>query len=230
MRLVARSTPSTGSTRTGLVREGDYSLPASTDPEQRFALLYETLFPRLCDLVRQYVRLEDPRDVVHNAMADIWRRWDDLAPHLPGRGFFVRAVLNQILLTKRRKYFDRLRTERFLQHVTAHPPPPPFPAADVALEAASVPAIIDAAVAELPPRCKAVWVAIRQQKLTYEEAAKSLGLELVTVKSHMTRAGNLVREALITAGYDVHRRRLGASAPKLLSATTTPPEDGDAHD
>jgi RNA polymerase sigma factor (sigma-70 family) len=217
--------PAQRSESAALVKAEDHTLAATTEQEQRFVVLHELLFPRLCDFAAFFLRPDDALDAVHEAMCDIWLRWRDLAPKQPGVPFFVRAVRNQIVLTQRRERFDRLRLRRFFHYVTRQSPS--WPAPDAELESAELAAIIDATVASMPPRCREVWTLVRANEMTYEEAADALELSVVTAKRHMTRARALLRGALIDAGYGEAAGALLKPVTKLLP---TKAAEGDARE
>src|SRR5918992_1070292 len=110
-----------------LVKVEDHTLAATTEQEQRFVVLYDLLYTRLCDFAACFLRDDDALDAVHEAMCNIWSRWNDLAPKRPGVPFFVRAVRNQIVRTQRRERFDRLRLRRFFHYVRWQSPSWPAP-------------------------------------------------------------------------------------------------------
>ncbi|NML22432.1 sigma-70 family RNA polymerase sigma factor [Pseudoflavitalea sp. G-6-1-2] len=64
-------------------------------------------------------------------------------------------------------------------------------------------AMIDEAVATLPPQQSAVFQLSREQGLTYTEIAQQLNIAPATVKSHMVRALNTIREYIRLHSGDV---------------------------
>ena len=56
--------------------------------------------------------------------------------------------------------------------------------------------VVQRAIADLPARCRAVFVLRRREQLSYREIATRLGVSLGTVKSQMWRATLRLREEL----------------------------------
>jgi RNA polymerase sigma-70 factor (ECF subfamily) len=193
MALVKREAPP------ALVKTEDYSLGATTAQEQSYRNIYEMLFPRLCDFAERFLDREDARDVVQDAMRDIWERWPIVSAEERTIAFFFRAVRNQIAFYRRSEHRERLRLGRYLRRLTRRSHQRLLP--DAQLEREELAAIIDATVAGMPERCREVWVLVRENELTYEQASHAMDVAPLTAKKHMTRAQRILRETLSDAGY-----------------------------
>jgi RNA polymerase sigma factor (sigma-70 family) len=213
-----------------LVKVEDYRLPATTEQEQRYEALYRVLYPRLIDYARRFARRADAEDAVHEAMAAIWSRWALIAPAIEGEAtpYFFAAVRQQIGKMRRRKR----RTERFLSSgkydgVSEWSARVAKPA--VELDRTELRKVLDATVAAMPERPRAAWMLVRENELTYEQAAHSLDIAPVSMKQLITRAQRLLREALVEAGYRLSTRILATrsrGSPKQLPMNV----EGDAHE
>ena len=183
-----------------LVAVEDYRLPATTEQERRYEELYRLLFPRLLTYARGYVSRDDAEDVVHEAMIDIWWRWALIELEGDPTPFFFAAVRQQIgKLGERAQCHERLLSTGDYHGVGE------WSVRATALEAehdrAELGRIIDSTVAAMPQRPRAAWMLVRENELTYEQAAQSLDIAPVSMKQLITRAQRLLREALVEAGY-----------------------------
>jgi RNA polymerase sigma-70 factor (ECF subfamily) len=66
---------------------------------------------------------------------------------------------------------------------------------------------IRAVLADMPPRMHEVFILIRDEELTYKEAAARLGISVKTVHTQICRAGLLLRECVARYHADAPRTR-----------------------
>lgn len=199
-------------------RVGDVDLRfAATSPaEQSFVTTYEILFPRLCRFAERFLPADDAEDAVQTALTRIWSNWEVISLDGPQVPFFFRSVRNEIVSARRGLRAEQRGLGEYLYEWTRRSRR--RDAADARLEQAELAAVIDAAVAGLPERCREAWLLVRENDLSYERAAEAMDISMSTAKKHMTFAQNALREALTDAGYrDAARaattRRLPASTP-----------------
>ena len=214
MSLVPRSAGASARVEPANVGTLDYRLHVSSAPEQSFAAVYDTLFPRLCAFARRFLDSADATDVVQDTMADMWRRWDLISMDRPDASFFFRAVRNQIANHRRLQHRENRRLAAYLTDLGRRTRKQSSP--DAQLEQAELAAIIDATVAGLSERCREAWVLIRESEFTYQQAAEAMQIGTQAAKNHMTIAQNRLREAFTDAGY----REAARAAMKQLPRST----------
>ena len=95
---------------------------------------------------------------------------------------------------------DMLRTRAVVSKY-AHPAdidaqPSTAPLQDAALETGKLRELIKAAISELPPRSREVFILHQLKRLTYKEIGEQLGISSNTVKNHYTNALLKLRKAL----------------------------------
>lgn len=61
-------------------------------------------------------------------------------------------------------------------------------------------ALIEAAIAQLPPKCREAFLLCRVEALTMREAGRRMGVSERTIENHLAKATILCRRALIEAG------------------------------
>lgn len=127
-------------------------------------------------------------DLIQNAFLAIWERRDRIDEARSLRALLFKSCYNRAL-----NHFRD--TARF-----AGTPPPEraalAPTPDRHAEAALIQAALDAAVAALPERRRAVFELCFLEELTYREAADALGISVKTVENQMGHALKAIRRAL----------------------------------
>jgi len=221
MNVVPHSTPDASPAATsasaiaGRVADVDMRLPASSEAEQAFVVLYDSLFPRLYKFAGRFLPADDAEEAVQAAMTRIWKDWAVIALDRPDVPFFFHAVRNQIIDARRTAKAQRGVLGEYLYDWTRRSR---REQPDAQLEQAELASIIDARVAGLPERCREAWVLVRDNDFTYERAAAAMAISPTTAKKHMTFAQRALREALTDAGYREVARAVGA-ARQLPSET-----------
>jgi RNA polymerase sigma-70 factor (ECF subfamily) len=191
-----------------LIATVDYALAATTDLERKCSQVFELLRPQLYAFARRYLDPDAAEDAVQETMISCWRRRQRV--FVPGRTapFFFRALKNRIGTMRLRERRRLVRMSKYRYHLqTFYEPVDPV---DKALEDGEMATVIERTLATMPLRCRTTWLLVRENGMSYQEAATTMGLALATVKGHMTRAQTLLREAFFEAGY--------RESPKLLTA------------
>lgn len=161
-----------------------------TDPRQLLRRLFEEHHGELCAFACRYLASEeDAADVVQEVFVRVWsrrseRRLDDIS-----RAYLYRAVRNEAL--NRRKARER-RGARESGLLRRRQPSPP----DEELRDRELVADVERALSELAPRCREIFLLVREDRLTYREAADVLDLSESTVATQMGRALRKLRRSL----------------------------------
>jgi RNA polymerase sigma-70 factor (ECF subfamily) len=129
-------------------------------------------------------------EVAQDVLLNLWRRREALAPDEALGPYLVRATRNRAL-----NHLRHLSVERRDAVHAAGPTEAPAAGAGRAV-ATELAAAAMAAVAELPPRCRAVFTLSRARGLSYAEIADTLGISIKTVEAQMGRALRTLRERL----------------------------------
>lgn len=150
---------------------------------EAFERLFRHWYPRLCDWA---ARLLDSRDGAEDAVQDvfvaIWQGRERLPDAQSLAAYLHRAVRNRALNQLR----QRRTAGRWL--AALDPEPRIAPDAETGLADRELDAAYRAALAELAPRGREVFVLSREQGLTYSQIATTLGISVKTVETLMGRA------------------------------------------
>jgi RNA polymerase sigma-70 factor, ECF subfamily len=153
---------------------------------------FDLYYVGLCEYaIRLLGSAEVAEDVVHDLFLHLW---DTRGPHDTvrlTRSYLYAAVRNRAL-----KYLRHRRVaEAWIARAAREEEPAAESSADVYLRR-ELEEVVDRAIAELPARCREIFLLRRREQLSYDEIARRAGVSLGTVKSQMWRAAVHLREKL----------------------------------
>ncbi|HEY8484358.1 MAG TPA: RNA polymerase sigma-70 factor [Longimicrobiales bacterium] len=159
--------------------------------EAAFEALFRTFAPWLCTFVARYVGSRAAaEDLVQDLFLALWKNRSELR--------IERSVSTYLFNAAKNRALNYLRNEQTREWFRA-----------ALLERSDLPSTIDEseilelldvqkAIEDLPPRCRLIFTLNRQQGLTYDEIADSLGLSIKTVETQMGRALKALRAKLLS--------------------------------
>jgi RNA polymerase sigma-70 factor (sigma-E family) len=135
-------------------------------------------------------------DLVQASLTKTWRRWESIEVAAPAREAYVRRVMTTTFLAgRRRRWHGEIATAAV-----------PEPRGELGgLDRVDERLALLAALATLPPRQRAVVVLRYFNDLTESQTASAMGCSLSTVKTHSTRALQVLRTVPGLAAYDTHK-------------------------
>jgi RNA polymerase sigma-70 factor (ECF subfamily) len=157
-----------------------------------FEGLFRAYATDLYQFALSYVHSPDAaEEVVHLTFCALWDRRHTLEQPRGVRAFLFTAIRNRALNhvrdeRTRAEFLSRLATGG--EQLVA-----PVPATDAGASTADLEGAIERAVADLPPRCKDVFILVRQRGMSYADAAAVLEIAPKTVEIHMGRALKILR-------------------------------------
>jgi RNA polymerase sigma-70 factor (ECF subfamily) len=129
-------------------------------------------------------------EVAQDVMHELWRRAHVLDAGMTLRAYLLRSVRNRALNHVRHQRVRR-ETRGDVEALYQEPV-----RADQPVVAGELAEAVRRAVAELPPRCRAVFELSRVDGLRYAEIAETLGISEKTVEAQMGKALRVLRERL----------------------------------
>jgi RNA polymerase sigma-70 factor, ECF subfamily len=150
-------------------------------------------------LVRFAERLLSDRaraeEAVQDVMLSLWRQRASLYRHTSAQAWLFRATRNRALNVLRH---DRVtdRTEAGVMSAAQLRELELADAADDALSEAEMYAAVAAAIDELPPKCRRVFLLSRVDGLPHAQICARLGIGQKAVEAHITRAMRTLRQRL----------------------------------
>jgi len=169
--------------------------PAPASPGSRAAAweaAFAACYVELCEYVLRLVgSAEAAEDLVHDLFLQLWDTRDAPGQDRLTRPYLFVAARNRALKYLRHRRVVAAWIERASQEQAFLADSPEDECLRRELDAA-----VQRAIADLPRRCREVFVLRRCDTLSYQEIATRLGLSLGTVKSQMWRATVRLKERL----------------------------------
>jgi RNA polymerase sigma-70 factor, ECF subfamily len=163
------------------------------DPTQHtWESAFRTHYVGLCEYVLRFVGSAGAaQDLVHDLFLRLW--------DLRGRRGGMELTRSYLYVAARNRALKYLRHQRvaaaWIERAAREEAPTASSPEDLCLRRELADAVARA-IADLPTRCREIFVLRRHQQLSYDEIAARAGISLGTVKSHMWRATVLLKEKL----------------------------------
>jgi RNA polymerase sigma-70 factor, ECF subfamily len=157
-----------------------------------FEVLFKTWFAPLCRAVNRLVKDKTvSEDLVQDVFVKAWNNRANLDFSQPVKSYLFKAAVNTALnhLEARKKEFtlNDLDFEEGLAGTTV---------IDYQVQFKEVQQVLEQSLELLPPKCKAVFVLIKYEDMSYAEAAESLGISVKTIENQMGKALKHMREQM----------------------------------
>lgn len=165
--------------------------------EKAFDVLFRELYPSLCTFAYRLLNnLEEAEETVQDAFVNLWQNRNQI--HIKGS---IKSYLYQTVHNLAINKLEHFKTNKFLPNKVVsrekweqiHNSYVFDDATIQMLEAAETEILILKAVEKLPDKCKEVFVLSRFDDLSYDEISAKLQLSLSTVRVHIFRALDLIR-------------------------------------
>lgn len=149
-----------------------------------FEMLFKSHFAGLCFFAQKYVKdFETAKEIVQDAFISLWEKRDtiDMARH-------VKSYLTMIIHNKCTNYLrDNRKFDQYILDIENLLEVPEYDGADSMVEN-ELKLKIDLSIAELPDKCREIFVLNRYENLKYQEIADKLQISVKTVESQMSKA------------------------------------------
>lgn len=157
---------------------------ASSLDKATFEKLFRDEFKGLVLFAMHYVKdYEAAREIVQEAFIMLWNKRDQIDPSRPVKTYISTTVRNRSLnyLRDNKKFDTRLLAQEKLYPLAS------YEQADKLTEK-ELQGQIEEAIAELPDRCREVFLLSRYENLRYQEIADKLQISIKTVETQMSKA------------------------------------------
>ncbi len=159
------------------------------DDRKAFAVLYDRYWERLIHTCYKRLKcLATSEEIVQEIFVDLFVRRNELQLNSSLEAYLKTAVKYKIYNHYRsqqvhQSYLDReLNVQKIL-----------VPALDEVFQKKELNALIMAATAQMPEKCKQVFMLSRYQHLSHKDISDQLGISVSTVKKHITKATNILK-------------------------------------
>ncbi|MBN2729381.1 MAG: RNA polymerase sigma-70 factor [Bacteroidales bacterium] len=157
-----------------------------------FEELFRKEFKNLCVFSIKYVKdMETARSIVQDCFIYIWEKRETMDEEKNLKSYITTMVYNRSLNYLRdQKKFDRnvLEFEGLMDEKSQM--------ADSGIMTRELKGEIQNAIADLPEKCREVFLLSREENMKYKEIADHLGISIKTVENQMGKALKHLRERL----------------------------------
>ncbi len=165
--------------------------------EDAFEFIFLTFYNELCNYACSILRDKDTaEEIVQEVFVKLWENRTELSIKLSVKSYLYRAVHNQCI-----NYYDHLQVKQKYASESVKnyrdmvsPVSSDYPIANLLTQ--ELEDTISQSLAALPDQCREVFLLIRYEDLSYNEAAEKLGISINTVKTQLQRAISRLRESL----------------------------------
>ncbi|MFH1118336.1 MAG: RNA polymerase sigma-70 factor [Bacteroidota bacterium] len=162
---------------------------------ERFEQLFRAEFKGLCFFAQKYVKdLDAAREIVQDSFLSLWEKRAAIDTSRPVKSYLTAVIHNKChnYLRDNKKYdTNLLQTEHLLELNKTEE-------TDI-LVTRELHQSIQEAIAELPEKCREIFLLNRYENLKYQQIAQKLGISVKTVEAQMSKALQHMRIRL--AGY-----------------------------
>lgn len=187
--------------------------PADGEHVRQINDVFRRLHARLISHAERLVDRERARDAVSQTFLELWMRWPRLTPEQRSDKNFFRAVRNTAadLRDADAVFVSFEDAEPELDRMVVAEASPAW--GDAHVDARGK--VLDAAIRALPADRREVFILIKEQGFTYQEAADQLGISINSVNTQVYRANAAIRAALARANISLPSRQ----SPRLPSSS-----------
>lgn len=173
-------------------QEDYWKLRLATGDEQALKAIFEQYRTRLLQIAVQVLNSRElAEEVVMDTVLGLWEKRH--------RAVAIERLSAYLYTTVKNKSLNRLRTVRAHKHVALEDISP-----DIVLTVSPEELMVSAeaihriqeAINQLPPRCKQIFILIKEDKLKYREVADVMQISLKTVENQLGIALKKIHDAL----------------------------------
>ena len=156
-----------------------------------FEMLFKDWYAPMCRYAFGILQdEEEAEDVVQKFFCKLWDKRSDIDIRSSVQAYLYRSVHNECLnVIKRRKVKADYIEQAALSEISQDK-------ADKRIIINELEENIQKAIAQLPPRCKEIFLLSRMDNMTYSEIAKTLEIAVGTVETQMVKALRMLRSEL----------------------------------
>jgi len=162
----------------------------ANNSEYAFQVIYDKHRKRIYQTAIQYLKSPSlGQEVVQDVFLKLWFERKNIDPGKPVEAWLYTVAKNNIL-NRLKKIANEWKALDLLAHSLTNQAPP----ASYKAESAEYNRLLMNAISILPEQQKKVFLLARTEKLTYIQISEKLNISPLTVKTHMTRALQHIRD------------------------------------
>lgn len=161
-----------------------------------FKSRFDIYYPFLCKIALSYISdRKECEDIVQEVFISVWQKNRDSLTEKEFISYMVKSVKNNCISFLRKQknevvYIDELATPSTVYEDT-----------DEERQVLSYEERLTKILAELPPKCREVFIMSKLQKMKYKEISIKLNISEKTVENHIGKAFKIIRENMRSSGF-----------------------------
>lgn len=162
-------------------------MPANRQEYSKFETLFRAHYNTLANYAFSIVKNQhDAEDVVQEVFVRLWQ-YKPAALESDNAKFYMLTATKNACISLLRKQAGKFMVEPDTVHLSDTADEP------VATSETDMTAVVNKALAALPPQCQAIFKMSRFGQLTYKQIADELGISVKTVENQMGKALKIMR-------------------------------------
>lgn len=159
--------------------------------KEGFEYIFKEYFTQLCFFAKKYISDTDTaKELVHDVFINLWEKRDTIDPEKSIKSYLFTSVNNRCLnYIRDNKKYDRDKTE--IENLNNH-----SIENNNHIEETELQDRINSSIANLPEKCKKIFILSRFEEMKYHEIADKLDVSIKTVEAQMSKALKILRENL----------------------------------
>lgn len=164
--------------------------------EAAYEFVFLTFYNDLCVYASGIIKDKtSAEEIVQDVFVKLWEERENLVIKISLKAYLYRAVHNRSInyldhQSVKQKYTTSVKNSADL----VSPVSADYPIANLIVQ--ELDQKINQSISELPAQCREVFMLIRYDDLSYQDAAVKLGISINTVKTQLQRAISRLRESL----------------------------------
>ncbi|HEY9169480.1 MAG TPA: RNA polymerase sigma-70 factor [Lutibacter sp.] len=156
-----------------------------------FERLYSDYFEKLCRFLLNYTQNKElTEDIVQDTFVKLWMNREKLTISSSLNSYLYKSVYNNFIDNYRKKKKRDALLESYYQMALDKIIDTDEEYKEERLKK------LDKCIAELPPKCKEVFISIKFSGMKYKEVATKLNISLKTVEGHTRKAYSLIKNCM----------------------------------
>lgn len=166
------------------------------DPDRALGLIFERFYNEVCGHIYRIIPLrEATEDIAQSIFLELWQKRKSLDIQTS-----VGAYLHKMARTRTLNYIRDNKRYQYSSDDEARGMPSVGIGPLQTLMMSELESVVNGAIDGLPERCRLVFILSRFEGMSYKEIAETLDISTKTVENQISKALQLLREAL--SGYD----------------------------
>ena len=165
--------------------------------EAAFEVVFNLYYPRLVYFAKEYVSYEDAKNLTQDAFVTFWEKNPIVSNESQLQSFLYTTVKNNCLMRLRHEKVKKKFTDKSKERIQNQVYLSALQQLDTSVLAFNeLETIIEKTLADLPPRCREIFILSRFEGKKNHEIAETMEISVKTVEAQMTKALKILKIAL----------------------------------